>query len=325
MLKLSKRSDGTQHKKRVPIKKKGNRKSTYNEEFSAIQKLRAIRELSSTSGEGGSNPPPSVRTVAAKIGANYRSVYRWRKDEARLIQLVEQDGKGNSKRLIHDPMGRIKEALKLFYESHTAQQQEGGLSPTQITGPMLALKAIQLRDEMLAQHEISPFLSEMELKGMREFTGSASWGRKVLHKLLGRNEEKEDQYGNASSLPQQHQVSTTTTTTTASTTQSTTSKNKTNASSQKQQQQKIRDMKREITMLKKKLHSSETHVHQLEEENAELRMQIATLTMGASGGGGGGAFHQEEEEAEEEENEEEADEVEEDDRGEDDGYKEEYY
>lgn len=333
LLKLSKKSDGTQHKKRVPIKKKGNRKSTYNEEFSAIQKLRAIRELSSTS-EGGSNPPPSVRTVAAKIGANYRSVYRWRKDEARLIQLVEQDGKGNSKRLIRDPMGRIKEALKLFYESHTEQQQNadgvyaetGAQSPPPITGPMLALKAIQIRDEMLAQHEISPFLSEMELKGMREFTGSASWGRKVLHKLLSRNEEKEEQYGNASSPPQQqqhHHVSTSTTTTN----QSTTSRKTSNTSStQKQQHQKIRDMKREITMLKKKLHGSEAHVLQLEEENAALRVQITTLTMGGGSGDAGAFHHHEEVEEEDDVGEEEAEEGDEEDTGgEEDGYKEEYY
>lgn len=36
---------------------------------------------------------------------------------------------------------------------------------------------------MLAQHELTPFLTEEEAKGMREFTASTSWGRKIVHKF----------------------------------------------------------------------------------------------------------------------------------------------
>ena len=343
LLKLSKKSDDTKHKKRVPIKKtKGNRKSTYNEEFSASQKLMAIRELSTSSSsasggngvgiDGGSAPaPPSVRAVAAKIGANYRSLYRWKKDEQKLIQLVEQEGKGNCKRLVRDPMGRVKSALKLFYESQQQQQQHqrasddgnvNGVPP--LTGTLLALKGKQIRDEMLAQHEITPFLSEMELKGMREFTGSASWGRKVLHTLVAKEDDDDDgaMTGGMFNEQQQHhpqqQQPPLWDAAPSQPTNATSKSNRKKASlPTQQQQQKIRDLKREITLLKKNLQGCEVRVHELENENAALRAQVASMMNGDDGDG---AFEQEEDDEERGGEDEDVEE----EGGEDDGYTE-YY
>lgn len=342
LLKLSKKSDDTKHKKRVPIKKtKGNRKSTYNEEFSASQKLMAIRELSTSSSsasggngvgiDGGSAPaPPSVRAVAAKIGANYRSLYRWKKDEQKLIQLVEQEGKGNCKRLVRDPMGRVKGALKLFYESQQQQQHQrasddgnvNGVPP--LTGTLLALKGKQIRDEMLAQHEITPFLSEMELKGMREFTGSASWGRKVLHTLVAKEDDDDDgaMTGGMFNEQQQHhpqqQQPPLWDAAPSQPTNATSKSNRKKASlPTQQQQQKIRDLKREITLLKKNLQGCEVRVHELENENAALRAQVASMMNGDDGDG---AFEQEEDDEERGGEDEDVEE----EGGEDDGYTE-YY
>ena len=347
LLKLSKKSDDTKHKKRVPIKKtKGNRKSTYNEEFSASQKLMAIRELSTSSSsasggngvgiDGGSAPaPPSVRAVAAKIGANYRSLYRWKKDEQKLIQLVEQEGKGNCKRLVRDPMGRVKGALKLFYESQQQQQQQhqrasgdgnvNGVPP--LTGTLLALKGKQIRDEMLAQHEITPFLSEMELKGMREFTGSASWGRKVLHMFVAKKDEDDDGAMTGGMFNEQHhhhpQQPPLWDAAQSQPTNATSKGNRKNASlPTQQQQQKIRDLKREITLLKKNLQGCEVRVIELENENAALRAQIASMMNGGGDGCDDGDVAFEQEEDEEEGGGE--DEDVEDEGGEDDGYTE-YY
>jgi hypothetical protein len=51
-----------------------------------------------------------------------------------------------------------------------------------ITGRIVAEKAKQIKDEMLAQHQIEPFLSADEVKAMNEFTGSQSWGRKMCRR-----------------------------------------------------------------------------------------------------------------------------------------------
>ncbi len=276
--------------------------------------------------------------MASKIGVNYRALYRWKKDEQKLIQLVEQDGEGDRKRLINDPMGRVKEALKLFYMSQREQQQQqtkNVVVVVVVTGPILSLKAKQIRDEMLAQHEISPYLSESELKGMKEFTGSASWGRKLLHKfnsMVGgegdddnnmaaagmitstTTQQPQSQPWNATLLPPASKANTDPSSSLASDKQ------------QQHQQQKIRDMKREISLLKKNLHRSELRVHELAMENAALRAQITSMTMmyGGSGDVGSCVTNGASEEEDEEDGKDAEGEDNEVDGGKDEGYKE-YY
>lgn len=182
LLKLAKK-EGKGSYKRVSHAAKeseaeGKKRAPHNEEFTAAEKLEVVRQLG---GEGA----PSVREMAEKIGANHRSIYRWKKDEARLIKIVEQEGKGESKRVGDDPLHRLKEGLKLFHANLTSNAGAAGGEKQQqakVNGTMIAAKARQIRDEMLAQHERTPFLTDEEVKGMKEFTASSSWGRKIVQR-----------------------------------------------------------------------------------------------------------------------------------------------
>ena len=170
LMKLAKQEGKGQYK-RVSLKRK-----MYNEEYTAAEKLAVVRELKSEN-------PPSVRLLAQQYGANHRSIYRWRKDEARLIKLVELEGKGECKRAGDDPLVRVKDALQRFY--HSNYQDDGEQLP--LTGTTIAAKAKQARDDLLAQHAISPFLNKEEVKALTEFTASTSWGRKIAHKFGWKN------------------------------------------------------------------------------------------------------------------------------------------
>ena len=167
------RSAGVEEKKR----KSGN------EEKTAAEKLAILKELRVPN-------PPSVRTLAERHGANHRSVYRWKKDEERLIKLVEEQGRGDSKRVGGDHLYRIKNAVQLF---HDQNQQPGGQN-LPMTGTLVAAKAIEARDELLVQHEVAPFLTEEEVKAMAEFKGSTSWGRKFIQKSGWKTSSDEDHH-----------------------------------------------------------------------------------------------------------------------------------
>jgi len=117
-----------------------------------------------------------------------------------LIELVEGEGMGNFKRTKFDGgLERIKVALKVFIAHITKdegaavevpgktegeEEGDGGEEEKKlkITGRIVAEKAKQIKDEMLAQHQIEPFLSADEVKAMNEFTGSQSWGRKMCRR-----------------------------------------------------------------------------------------------------------------------------------------------
>ena len=150
------------------------KRKSYNEEYTAAEKLAVVRELKK---EGG----PSVKDLADKVGANHRSVYRWKRDEERLAKLVEQEGKGDCKRSGGDPLHRVKEALKAFHAHHVASVAAGATTQA-LTGTIIAVKAKQIKDDMLAQNNVTPFLSEEEVKAMTDFTASTSWGRKIVQK-----------------------------------------------------------------------------------------------------------------------------------------------
>lgn len=156
-------------------------KKPTGEEYTAQQKLAMVRQLKTNSKDG----KPRVREFASKHGVNYRTLYRWIKSEERLVELVEGEGMGSFKRTKFDGhLDRIKEALKVFVahyiKDEDAADSEG--KTKKITGRIIAEKAIHIKDEMLAQHEVEPFLSGEEVKAMREFTGSQSWGRKMCRR-----------------------------------------------------------------------------------------------------------------------------------------------
>ena len=69
---------------------------------------------------------------------------------------------------------RIREALRV---------REAAKPSARLTGALVAAQGRQIRDEMLARHETAPFLTEGEVRGMRDFVGSIHWGKAVLHKL----------------------------------------------------------------------------------------------------------------------------------------------
>mmetsp|Transcript_11030 Transcript_11030/g.21858 ORF Transcript_11030/g.21858 Transcript_11030/m.21858 type:complete len:483 (+) Transcript_11030:76-1524(+) len=158
-------------------------KKPTGEEYTAQQKLAMVRQLKSNSKDGNKL---RVREFASKHGVNYRTLYRWIKSEERLVELVEGEGMGSFKRTKFDGhLDRIKEALKVFVAHYTkdddaADGEEG--KAKKITGRIIAEKAKHIKEEMLAQHEVEPFLSGEEVKAMREFTGSQSWGRKMCRR-----------------------------------------------------------------------------------------------------------------------------------------------
>ena len=138
--------------------------------FTVAERLAAVRDLRGAD-------PPSARAVAARRGlTGHRSLYRWARDEERLARLVERDCRAGCRRAGTDPLRRVKAALRRW----------GGATPAaRPTGTAVAAKARRLRDDMLAQHARTPFLTNEEVKGMREFTASSSWGRKFGRELAG--------------------------------------------------------------------------------------------------------------------------------------------
>lgn len=159
-------------------------KKPTGEEYTAQQKLAMVRQLKANSKDG--NGKLRVREFASKHGVNYRTLYRWIKSEERLVELVEGEGMGSFKRTKFDGhLDRIKEALKVFVAHYTKEEDAAADAEgktKKVTGRIIAEKAIHIKDEMLAQHEVEPFLSGEEVKAMREFTGSQSWGRKMCRR-----------------------------------------------------------------------------------------------------------------------------------------------
>ncbi len=157
-------------------------KKPTGEEYTAQQKLAMVRQLKANSKDGNKL---RVREFASKHGVNYRTLYRWIKSEERLVELVEGEGMGSFKRTKFDGhLDRIKEALKVFVAHYTKDEDAADAEgkTKKVTGRIIAEKAIHIKDEMLAQHEVEPFLSGEEVKAMREFTGSQSWGRKMCRR-----------------------------------------------------------------------------------------------------------------------------------------------
>ena len=257
----SKRVSSSSHVTKSTTKRKSN-----NEEYTAAEKLAVVRQLK------GDNPP-SVKSLADKVGANHRSIYRWKKDEAKLIRLVEQEGKGLTKRASGDPLLRIKEALKLFHTNVYANNVNQGEKPAvSITGTSIATKARQIRDEMLAQHAISPFLSDEEVESMKKFNASTSWGRKLIHKFEWKGSSADESVAAAMLVETKGGKGTTQPIVVPKLPPMETIKKPaadTNVS--KSSSPTMADLKREITLLKKKLNAAENKVKKLTEENIKLK------------------------------------------------------
>ncbi|KAL7488020.1 hypothetical protein ACHAW6_013609 [Cyclotella cf. meneghiniana] len=246
LIRLAKRNGDC---KRVPLanaaaavgQRGGNRKS-YNDEFTAAEKLHVLKQCRE-------NPSASVKDVAERFGTHPRSIYRWKKDEEKLRRLVRDD-KAHVKRAARDGLYRVKMAI-----------EQCSWGTQSVTGTVIAAKAKEVRDELLAEHEISPFLTEGEIKALREFTASSSWGRKLIVKLGWKNEEQHSSDGadilvNGTSFAQ-HPPS---------------QEDSLGASSkQLRMKHQIIEMKKEINALKRKIVRLEMRNDVLEKENSELR------------------------------------------------------
>ncbi|KAL3798666.1 hypothetical protein HJC23_004417 [Cyclotella cryptica] len=224
---------------------KFSRKS-YNDEFTAAEKLNVLKECHA-------NPSTSVKEIADRFGTHPRSIYRWKKDEEKLQQLVQSD-KPNVKRLAIDGLYRVKMAIEQFCWGTQS-----------VTGTMIAAKAKEVRDELLAEHDISPFLTDGEVKALMEFTASSSWGRKLIVKLGWKNGEQQDQHS-----PEAVDMSLNE----ASFAPHPESQEDYYSANSKQLRMKrqIDDMKKEINLLKRKIIRLEMRNDVLEKENSELKM-----------------------------------------------------
>lgn len=84
-------------------------------------------------------------------------------------------------------MSRLKEALRAFHANQYGgagdDARRGHRRLPLLTGTVVATKARQIRDELLARHGTTPFLTDAEVRALRDFTGSTSWGRKIVQKF----------------------------------------------------------------------------------------------------------------------------------------------
>jgi hypothetical protein len=130
---------------------------------------------------------------------------------------------------------------------------------------------------------MTPFLTDAEVRALRDFTGSSSsWGRKIVQKFGWKG------------------------TSTASLSSMTTSATAEGASEEPDDDDgdnlggrmppppslpvaRINEMKREIASLRRKLHGAEARARGLEAVNAELKSRLATLTNKINSGAGRGA------------------------------------
>jgi len=268
--------------KRVPHKRK-----TWNEEYTAAEKLAVVRELKG-------DDAPSIRELAEKLGTNHRSLYRWRKDEARLVKLVEEEGRGESKRNGPDPLHRVKEALAVFHRE-CYENPSKGEGRRIITGTIVATKAKQICDEMLREHDASPFLGEEEAKGMRDFRASTSWGRKMVVKMgwnvnPSKNETDEQMMeGKAEAAAQGSSPRGTKRPAAVAGTNAIEAESKNVHTGAKRGPKPTRpakplDIKRELALTKKKLHYANWSIKKLEAENRALKERLAAFTGGGEVG-----------------------------------------
>ncbi len=238
------------------------------EEYTAQQKLAMVRQLKANSKDGNKL---RVREFASKHGVNYRTLYRWIKSEERLIELVEGEGMGSYKRTKFDGhLDRIKEALKVFVAHYTKDEEGDGVGKTKkITGRIIAEKAQHIRNEMLAQHEVEPFLNGEEIKAMKDFTGSQSWGRKMCRRYgWGNSSESGGKKGDDDYLPDDDDMELN---------DGEEPVDMTETDDPEKMKLQIKKLKSDVSFLKIKSGRFQSKAAKLETENKSLRQQIEAV------------------------------------------------
>ena len=135
-------------------------------EFTAEQKLEILAELDS-------EQPPSIQDLIQKWGVSKSSLHRW-KQPAKRERLQEMVGANQSKlkRDMNDKFGKLKAELRRFCKENAAKPEA---EQFEINSPFIQVKAREIRDALLSQHNAEPFLEEKEVDGLRHFQGSKSW------------------------------------------------------------------------------------------------------------------------------------------------------
>eukprot|EP00986_Skeletonema_menzelii_P018205 scaffold26582_cov155-Skeletonema_menzelii.AAC.1 len=135
-------------------------------EFTAEQKLEILAELDS-------EQPPSIQALIQKWGVSKSSLHRW-KQPAKRERLQEMVGGNQSKlkRDMNDKFGKLKAELRRFCKENATKPEA---EQFEINSPFIQVKAREIRDDLLSQHNAEPFLEEKEVDGLKHFQGSKSW------------------------------------------------------------------------------------------------------------------------------------------------------
>ena len=139
--------------------------------FSAAKKLQILREVDEATGGR------SQQDILHHHGTNQTSLFRWRSQRAKLEKAVEEEGKGSKKKILSfDPLGRIKDAIKAFYDLNNKIPKDARLP---ITGKVISHQALLTKNTLLEKHNNEPFLTDVEVTAMEEFKASLSWSWKT--------------------------------------------------------------------------------------------------------------------------------------------------
>ena len=205
------------------------RRKRRDTDYTAAERCHILDELCGVGSAAAASPPQKV--IAAKYGIGVRTLQRWMKQRPTLLQQVQKQGKGHSKRHFaqYGPLERIKQAIHKFFELNSQQPV-----PLQVpvTGSVIATKAREAKDALLALHEQRkrrqeqqhkqgvdngeddmdgyPLLTDKEVAILQDFKATESWARKTAQKFGWRGGA-----GGANAGSRNRNTSTTTTTTTS--------------------------------------------------------------------------------------------------------------
>jgi len=220
-----------------------------------------------------------------------------------LTRLVEEEGRGDVKREKKDGLWRIKTTLQQFYEENLRAEQ-----PLKMTGGLIARKAKEAKEKLLAEHAAKQFLTEEEEKAIQDFQCSEPWGRKMGRICRWKSKERNinrtpERFGvvegevcfvdniasaashsgmgtiggktTASSRKNKNKTNLTSKRAKATRSKKMSSKSNPNTSTKKELHKQIQSLKSQMQVLHKTLHDAELKVQQLENENDELRHQLS--------------------------------------------------
>jgi len=113
--------------------------------------------------------------ICEKYGASRQSLWNWRVKREALEKAVVEENRGMKKKLIADPIERIKIELLKFYDLN---EQVHNAPKLPITVSVISLKAKAIQQKLEESHAESPFLNEKEIQAFAKFKACESWASK---------------------------------------------------------------------------------------------------------------------------------------------------